>query len=138
SPAVARAYDAVPGLPPASSFPLSLRAASSLELAGRLTAYAAVFAVAAALAARGRGSGRRILTAVFATGLFQALYGGYEYLTGHQHIFGYAKRFYTDSATGTYINQNHYAGALEMALLCGLGLFLASVRAPAGSPRGPA
>jgi O-antigen ligase/tetratricopeptide (TPR) repeat protein len=136
SPGAARLYDKVPGLTPAAWLPLSLRAAASLELAGRLTAYAAVFAVAAALAARGRGAGRRILTAVFAVGLFQALYGSYEYLTGHQHIFGYAKRFYTDSATGTYINQNHYAGALEMALLCGLGLFLASVRgAPSGGGR---
>lgn len=138
SPAAARLYDAVPGLTPAASFPLSLRAAASLELAGRIIAYAAVFAVAAALAARGRGAGRRILTAVFAVGLFQALYGGYEYLTGHQHIFGYAKRFYTDAATGTYINQNHYAGALELALLCGLGLFLASIRGSSGGPRRPA
>jgi len=61
-------------------------------------------------------AGRRIFLAVFGAGLFQALYGSYEYLTGHQHIFGYAKRFYTDSATGTYINQNHYAGALELAV----------------------
>src|SRR5262245_19666153 len=137
SPAAVRLYDAVPGLSSARALPLSLHAAASLVLAGRLTAYAAVFAVAAALAARGRGAGRRILTAIFAVGLFQALYGGYEYLTGHQHIFGYAKRYYTDAATGTYINQNHYAGPLEMALLCGLGLFLASVRGPSGGSRRP-
>src|SRR5262245_48914873 len=128
SPAAVRAYDTIPGGAPAPRLPLSLHAAATLELTGRLAAYAAVFAVAAALAARGRGAGRRVLMAVFGAGLFQALYGSYEYLTGHQHLFGYAKRFYTDSATGTYINQNHYAGALELSVLCGLGIYLASVR----------
>ena len=49
-------------------------------------------------------------------GLFEALYGLLQYLTGWQHIFTYVKKYNTESATGTYINPNHYAGLLEMAL----------------------
>jgi O-antigen ligase len=46
----------------------------------------------------------------------QALYGALELLTGHQHILGYEKRFYTDSATGTLVNRNHFAAMLNLAL----------------------
>ena len=49
-------------------------------------------------------------------GVFEALYGSVQYLTGWQYIFTYAKQFGTDSATGTYINRNHFAGLLEMVL----------------------
>jgi len=82
--------------------------------------------VRAAAALASRGAHRRILAVFFAGGVFQALYGSLEYLSGHQQIFGYVKRYYTDSATGTYINQNHFAGALEMALLVGVGFLVLS------------
>jgi O-antigen ligase len=60
---------------------------------------------------------RRRLVMVFALlGLGEALYGLVQYLTGWQKIFGYAKRYDLQEATGTYINRNHYAGFLEMVL----------------------
>ncbi len=47
-------------------------------------------------------------------GVFEAIYGTMQYLTGWQKIFTYAKRAYTEEATGTYINHNHFAGLLEL------------------------
>jgi len=57
-----------------------------------------------------------------ASAAFQAVYGSGEYLTGRQHIFSFAKKHYLDSATGTFINRNHYATFLAMALPFALGL----------------
>jgi len=59
---------------------------------------------------------RAIITTLAASGAFQAIYGLAEYFSGHQQIFGYVKRYYTEVATGTFINRNHYAGYLEMTL----------------------
>jgi O-antigen ligase len=49
-------------------------------------------------------------------GVFEALYGLIQYLTGWQQIFTYLKKYYLEDATGTYINRNHFAGLLEMIL----------------------
>ncbi|HEU5180542.1 MAG TPA: O-antigen ligase family protein [Candidatus Polarisedimenticolia bacterium] len=73
---------------------------------------------------------RLVLYALVAAGTFQAFYGVLEYVSGHQHIFLYQKKYYTDAATGTFINRNHYAAFLEMALLSALGLFLSRLREP--------
>ncbi len=63
-----------------------------------------------------RGGRRLLAAALVAGGAFQAAYGLTEYFTGRQHIFGYAKKYYTEVATGTFINRNHFAGYLEMTL----------------------
>ncbi|MGH9396754.1 MAG: O-antigen ligase family protein [Terriglobia bacterium] len=47
-------------------------------------------------------------------GLFEAAYGIVQYLADWQKIFTYKKVFYTDAATGTFINHNHFAGFLEL------------------------
>lgn len=79
---------------------------------------------------REAGQIRLALYALVAAGTFQAFYGVLEYLSGHQHIFLYQKKYYTDAATGTFINRNHYAAFLEMTLLAALGLFLSRLREP--------
>ncbi len=53
---------------------------------------------------------------LIAIGLFQAVYGSIQYLTGWNYIFTYENIYYPDAATGTYINKNHFAGLLEMVL----------------------
>jgi putative inorganic carbon (HCO3(-)) transporter len=73
---------------------------------------------------------RSALYLLVAVGTFQAFYGVLEYLSGHQHIFAYQKRYYIDAATGTFINRNHYAAFLEMTLLAALGLFFSRWREP--------
>ena len=71
----------------------------------------------------GRETWRRTLAmALVASGGFQAVYGLSEYFSGRQHIFGYAKRYYTEVATGTFINRNHFAGYLEMTLPLAIAL----------------
>ena len=82
-----------------------------------------VLGCATALVCRDRKAARRLAVCFVAIGVFEAVYGLAEYLTGHQHIFGYRKRHYVHSVTGTYINKNHFAGLMEMALLLALGLY---------------
>jgi O-antigen ligase len=59
---------------------------------------------------------RRLVFALVSLGVFEALYGLIQYLTGWQQIFTYVKKYYLEEATGTYVNRNHFAGFLEMIL----------------------
>lgn len=56
--------------------------------------------------------------------VFQSIYGLTEYLGGTERIFGYNKEWGLGSATGTYINRNHFAGLLEMIFPLSLGYLL--------------
>jgi O-antigen ligase len=84
---------------------------------------AAVFFFARMLG-QDRASRRRLVTWLVALGTFEALYGLVQYLTGWQRIFGYVKKYNLEEATGTYINRNHFAGFLEMAIPFGVALVL--------------
>ena len=68
----------------------------------------------------------RIVVSIIIIGSFIALYGLIEYLTGHQMIFLYQKKYYTDCVTGTFINRNHFAGYMEMVIPLSLGFLLAT------------
>lgn len=57
-----------------------------------------------------------LLYTIFFAAVFQGVYGLYEFLSGHQHIFAYEKLVSIDSASGTFINRNHFAAYLEMSL----------------------
>ncbi|PWT93161.1 MAG: hypothetical protein C5B54_02300 [Acidobacteria bacterium] len=57
-----------------------------------------------------------ILYAIFVSAVFQGVYGLYEFLSGNHHIFQYTKKYGLDSATGTFINRNHFAAYLELSL----------------------
>ena len=59
---------------------------------------------------------RAVLAAFILAVAFQSIYGLAEFVTGHQHIFAYKKKINTEYATGTFIDRNHYAVYLEMAL----------------------
>lgn len=71
-----------------------------------------------------RQARRRLAGWLLALGTFEALYGLVQYLSGWQKIFGYAKKYNLEEATGTYINRNHFAGLLEMVIPLGLALVL--------------
>lgn len=71
---------------------------------------------AAAVAFDTERARRRFAFVLITAAVFQAVYGSAEYLTGRQHIFGFAKKYYLDSATGTFINRNHFATLLAIAL----------------------
>ena len=72
--------------------------------------------------ARERESGRRLALCLVGVGLFEAVIGLGQYLTGWQQIWNVQRRFYTGSATGTYVNHNHFAGLVEMIFPLVLGL----------------
>jgi O-antigen ligase len=103
-----------PFSPPPAYLALSLNPHATQVAVCKLIAYALAFLIAQRLAAHGRGS--ILLRTLVIVGLFEACYGLVQYLTGWQYIFTYRKVFYTDDATGTYINHNHFAGLLEMVL----------------------
>jgi O-antigen ligase len=56
---------------------------------------------------------------------FQALYGLVELFGGTEKILGFKKVDYLGSATGTFINRNHFSGFLEMIFPLSLGYLLA-------------
>ena len=79
---------------------------------------------------------RAIVWTLAGSGAFQAVYGLAEYFSGHQHIFVYAKKYYKDVATGTFINRNHYAGYLEMTLPLMIALAATAITRPRGARQG--
>ncbi len=81
----------------------------------KLLAYLAAF-VLAAYAFEAREGKKVLTTGLIVLGSLEAAYGMVQYLTGYQKIFGFTKQFYTDEATGTYINHNHFAGFLELVI----------------------
>jgi O-antigen ligase len=90
---------------------------SGLALATSIVAFFVVCEVA-----RERESRIRLALCLIGLGLFEAFYGLAEYLAGWQYIWNVPRRFYLGSATGTYVNHNHFAGLLEMILPLALGL----------------
>jgi len=64
---------------------------------------------------------------VLVAGLFQAAYGSWMILSGIEYTFFIEKEAYRGSATGTFINRNHLAGYLEMALAVGIGLLISNL-----------
>lgn len=110
-----------------ATLPESLSPPATLDAVLRLTLYA-LMGVAAALGFRDSRHVRTFMLVVAASGTFQAVYGSVEYLSGHQHIFGYAKEFYVEDATGTFINRNHFASYLAMTLPMAMGVLLVGIR----------
>jgi O-antigen ligase len=74
-----------------------------------------------------RGAARLAFSAVLASA-FQGLYGLLVLASGHDRIWGVPKTAYLDSATGTFVNRNHFAGFLAATLPLGVGLVVASAR----------
>src|SRR5881394_122633 len=77
---------------------------------------------------RDRNAKKRLVFAIVSLGVFEALYGLIQYLTGWQQIFAYVKKYYLEEATGTYVNRNHFAGFLEMILPFAVVLTLRGTR----------
>lgn len=82
---------------------------------------------------RGRSS---LVKALVGLGVFQAVYGIVQYLTGWHQIFWYTKQYDLEDATGTYINRNHFAGLLELTWPLVVGMIYSSLRRSAGPSSG--
>ena len=75
-------------------------------------------------------SKRRVLQLLFTltlAGLLQALYGSLMVLSGVEYGFFEVKEYGRGVATGTFINRNHFANLLVLALSAGTGLLLAQM-----------
>jgi len=94
---------------------LSVYPHDTLSALVRILAYLSAFLLAAYLFDSHKRKSSMVL-ALVCLGSFEAAYGIFQYLTGWQKIFTYTKQHYLESATGTYINHNHFAGFLEMTI----------------------
>ena len=70
---------------------------------------------------------KRIITVLVAMGVFQALYGLFELYNKNPRILFYQKIHGLDSATGTFVNRNHFSGYLEMIIPLAIGLVIARI-----------
>lgn len=107
--------------------PVSVSPADTLDALLRLTA-CVLFGVAAFHAFARRRHLVQLAGVITASAAFQALYGAAELIHGRQQIFGFVKQHYLESATGTFINRNHFAGFLALALPFALTLALRGPR----------
>jgi O-antigen ligase len=62
----------------------------------------------------------QLMLVIFLTGVFESLYGMFEFFSGHQHIL-YLRGI--SSVTGTFINRNYFAGYLLMVIPLSMGFF---------------
>lgn len=120
----------------------SLDAAATLSVDAPATASAlrtgaalvAVLLVACAVAAEGGFA--TVAAGLLAAAAFQALYGLAVLATGYDRIWDVPKAAYLDSATGTFVNRNHFAGFVAASLAVGLGLAIEKLPKPsAGNHR---
>jgi O-antigen ligase len=69
----------------------------------------------------------RFLIVLAAAGTFQAFYGLFELFHKNPRVLFFAKVYNLNSATGTFVNRNHFSGYLEMIIPLALGLLIARV-----------
>jgi len=72
---------------------------------------------------------RLLIYLLLYSALFQAIFGSFMTLSGIEWGFFHHKEAYLGKATGTFVNRNHLAGYLNMALAMGIGLLIASLTA---------
>jgi len=89
-------------------------------------AYTATFALVLLLVINKQRM-RQLGYAIVLSGVLQATYGSFMYLSGLEYGFFFEKTTGRGVATGTFVNRNHLAGYLEMALAVGVGLLLAEL-----------
>lgn len=76
---------------------------------------------------------RQLILTVFCVGVFEALYGMFEFFTGHKQILHLKMDHLITSVTGTFINRNAFAGYLLMVIPLSTG-YLFSREALRGHP----
>ena len=71
---------------------------------------------------------RSLALALLLSAAFQALYGILMLVSDNPMIWHIPKRYYLESATGTFVNRNHFAGYLAASLPVGLALAISVAR----------
>ena len=70
---------------------------------------------------------KRIVTVLLAMGFFEAFYGLFELYRDNPRILFYKKEINLHAVTGTFVNQNHLTGYLEMIIPLVIGLIIAKM-----------
>jgi O-antigen ligase len=128
-----RAYSIYAGLvrdavlAPSSRLTLSLAPGASVYRLVLFLCYG-LFGYLVLRTVRTRRRAETLVIVILASALFQAVYGLTETLSGHEMILGRPKHYGVGSATGTFVNRNHFAGFLEMAFPLSLGYLLLRAR----------
>jgi O-antigen ligase len=136
SPGMAAVYDGVPVQ--SVTLPLSVYPYATELAVLRLAAYAVFFLLvldAVSTPARVRAA------LVWAAGLGTAvaLYGLLNHLSGNTRLLWLPRRFYAESATGTFVNRNHFAALMVLLLPTVLACYWTRPRMPrTGAARGDA
>lgn len=108
---------------PAAYVPLSLDVAASRYMLLQGLSCTLVFALVTLLV-RERDRISALLWTIVASGAFQASYGTMMTLSGLEYGFFVEKYVGLGLATGTFINRNHLAAYLVIALSAGIGLLI--------------
>lgn len=93
-------------------------------------AYCGLFFTVFILVRESRDRQKVLLWTFLVSGLFQAFYGSLMVLSGLEYGPWGRKEYYLGSATGTFVNRNHFAGYLQIAISAAIGLHL-SIHNPA-------
>lgn len=111
------------GAPTASLHPISVDPQGTAFEVFRLLALIATLQAAVLLI---RSHARRVVLAlvISASALFQAIYGVRTAATGHYRIWGWVNDLIFDRVTGTFVNPNHFAHYVAIALP--MALFIAA------------
>jgi len=123
--------------------PLSLEQPRTLSVDSGATAsalrigaaFCLIFLVATTVAAL-RGAGG-LAAALLVSASCQGLYGILVFASGYNKIWHITKVHYLYAATGTFINKNHFACFLAMALACGMALIMKNYMNKRRSIAGP-
>ena len=62
-----------------------------------------------------------LIIAIFLVGVFESLYGIFEFFSGHRHILNLDWSSHISSVTGTFLNRNYFAGYLLMVIPLSIG-----------------
>jgi O-antigen ligase len=67
---------------------------------------------------------RRLIVVIFVVGVWESLYGMFEFFSGHGQILNLEGEGLVSSVTGTFINRNYFAGYLLMVIPLSIGYLL--------------
>jgi len=111
--------------------PLSFDVGQSDVIFFKTLAYCFLFFITLTLVNTGKRL-RYILIVISAAGVFQAIYGSLEVLSGLQYSLVF-KLPVSHIATGSFVYKNHYANFLLLCLSAAIGYMIASLRVRSGS-----
>ncbi|TAP30768.1 O-antigen ligase family protein [Alteromonas sp. KUL17] len=111
--------------------PLSFDVGQSDVIFFKSLAYCFLFFITLTLVNTGKRL-RYILIVISAAGVFQAIYGSLEVLSGLQYSLVF-KLPVSHIATGSFVYKNHYANFLLLCLSAAIGYMIASLRVRSGS-----